>query len=175
MIGGLRELGLQVSDEEMALFMARFDQDHDRKLRYSEFCQAFLPQDSFHASLLAKKAPLTMYPQSLVPKQQIFYPETTELFLQAWTTHLQNEIQAEQLRILTQKKSQFSAHQAFKMIDVSNDGYIDKDDLRKFFSRHCLYVPDKELQALIERYDKELTGKINYNQFLGELTARRVF
>jgi len=36
-------------------------------------------------------------------------------------------------------------------------------------------VPDKELQALIERYDKELTGKINYNQFLAELTAKKIF
>jgi len=61
--------------------MARFDQDNDRKLRYSEFCQAFLPQDSFHASLLAKKAPLTMYPHSMLAKEQIFYPETIELFL----------------------------------------------------------------------------------------------
>lgn len=95
LIHGLKDLGLQVNNDEITLFMARFDQDHDRQLRYSEFCQAFLPQDSFHASLLAKKAPLTMYPQSLVPKEQIFYPETTELFLQAWTTHLQNEIQAE--------------------------------------------------------------------------------
>jgi len=76
---------------------------------------------------------------------------------------------------LTQKKTAFSAHQAFKLIDTSNDGFIDKEDLRKFFSRHCLYVPDKELQALIERYDKELTGKINYNQFLAELTAKKIF
>lgn len=155
--------------------MARFDQDNDRKLRYSEFCQAFLPQDSFHASLLAKKAPMTVYPRSITPKEHIFYPETAELFLQAWTTHLQNEIQAEQLRILTQKKTAFSAHQAFTLIDENKDGYIDKDDLRKFFSRHCMYVPDKELQALIERYDKELTGKINYDQFLSELTAKKIF
>ena len=76
---------------------------------------------------------------------------------------------------MTQKKNSFSANQAFKLIDVGNDGYIDKDDMRKFFSRHSLYVPDKELQALIERYDKELTGKINYNQFLSELTAKKIF
>ena len=134
--------------------MKRFDQDHDKKLRYSEFCQAFLPQDSFHASLLAKKAPLTMYPQAMIPKQQIFYPETTELFLQAWTTHLQNEIEAEQLRVITQKKQGFSVHNAFQMIDSNEDQFIDKEDLRQFFVRHCLYVPDKELQALIERYDR---------------------
>jgi hypothetical protein len=46
----------------------------------------------------------------MLGKQEIFYPETVELFLQAWTTHLQNEIQAEQLRVLTQKKTAFSAH-----------------------------------------------------------------
>jgi len=30
-------------------------------LKYSEFCDSFLPTDPFHASLLAKKAPLHMY------------------------------------------------------------------------------------------------------------------
>lgn len=41
--------------------MRRYDKDDDAKLRYSEFCDAFLPIDSFHASLLAKKPPLQMY------------------------------------------------------------------------------------------------------------------
>ena len=41
--------------------------------------------------------------------------------------------------------------------------------------RHCLYVPDKELQALIERYDRELSGKISYNEFLSELTAKSIY
>ena len=59
---GLRALGLDVTDDDLMLFMKRFDQDYDKLLKYAEFCQAFLPQDSFHASLLAKKAPLTMYP-----------------------------------------------------------------------------------------------------------------
>jgi hypothetical protein len=41
--------------------MKRYDKDEDSRLRYSEFCDAFLPTDSFHAGLLAKKAPLHMY------------------------------------------------------------------------------------------------------------------
>lgn len=49
--------------------MKRFDKDGDDRLRYSEFCDAFLPGDSFHASLLAKKAPLTMYPQTLIARE----------------------------------------------------------------------------------------------------------
>ena len=65
-------------------------------------------------------------------KDEIFYPETIELFLQAWTTHLRNEIQAEQIRMLTQRKNAFSAHQAFKLVDSNNDGFIDKDDVSQF-------------------------------------------
>ena len=59
---GLQELGLQVTDQELALFMKRFDKDGDNKLRYSEFADAFLPADTFHGSLLSNKGPLTMYP-----------------------------------------------------------------------------------------------------------------
>ena len=79
--------------------------------------------------MLAKKAPITVHPLARIPKEQLFYPETTELFLQAWTQHLQNEIKAEQLRVLTQKKANFSAIQAFKIIDSNSDGFIDKDDV----------------------------------------------
>lgn len=43
------------------MIMKRYDKDEDGRLRYSEYCDAFLPTDSFHASLLAKKAPLHMY------------------------------------------------------------------------------------------------------------------
>lgn len=95
---GLNDLGLHVGADELQLFMKRFDKDQDGRLRYSEFCDAFLPVDSFHASLLAKKAPLTMYPITSIPKNQVFYPETSQLFLQAWTVHLQNELEAAKLR-----------------------------------------------------------------------------
>ena len=70
-----------------------------------------------------------MYPQAVIPKEEMFYPETTELFLQAWTTHMQNEISAEQLRILTQKMPGFSAHTAFSLLDMNKDTAIDKDDV----------------------------------------------
>jgi Ca2+-binding EF-hand superfamily protein len=55
----LNELNCRHKEEELLLFMERFDRDKDGAVRYSEFCDAFLPIDSFHASLLAKKAPLS--------------------------------------------------------------------------------------------------------------------
>lgn len=84
---GLKELGLQATEQELILFMKRFDKDGDDKLRYSEFVDAFLPSDKFHGSLLVQKAPLTMFPQTLIPKEQVFYADTTSMFVNVWMTH----------------------------------------------------------------------------------------
>lgn len=35
--------------------MKRFDKDKDAVLRYAEFCEAFLPVDSYYATVLARK------------------------------------------------------------------------------------------------------------------------
>ncbi len=84
--------------QDILLYFSRYDKDEDGKLRYSEFCDGFLPTDSFHASLLAKKAPLHMYHMEL-QREKIFYNETKELFIKCWTTHLLNEGEAEKIRL----------------------------------------------------------------------------
>jgi len=58
---GLQIYNIFPQGDDIAYFMKRYDKDEDGRIRYSEFCDAFLPIDSFHASLLAKKAPLHMY------------------------------------------------------------------------------------------------------------------
>ncbi len=80
--------------------MKRFDRDCDGRLKYAEFCDAFLPVDSFHASLLAKKAPMQMF-NMVVSKDKIFYNETKHLFANAWMVHLRNEEENEKLRKTT--------------------------------------------------------------------------
>jgi Ca2+-binding EF-hand superfamily protein len=49
---------LTIQPKDLVLYMNRYDKDRDGSLRYSEFCDSFLPIDPFHAKLLAKKAPL---------------------------------------------------------------------------------------------------------------------
>jgi len=38
-------------------FLKVFDKNQDGRLKYSEFCDAFLPLDTVHASRLAQKPP----------------------------------------------------------------------------------------------------------------------
>jgi len=41
--------------------------------------------------------------------------------------------------------------------------------------RHSIYVAEQDILALIDRYDKTRDGKIAYNEFLEELTAKSIF
>jgi hypothetical protein len=152
--------------------MLRFDKDRDNHIKYSEFCDAFLPIDSFHASLLAKKAPLNTIPLSSLPRTEVFYSDTRKVFAEAWRVIFQNEVENDKLRIGSQRRPGFSSHDAFLALDSDHDSFLDKEDLRIFFSRRGQYVPDKELCGLIERYDKNRDGRISYTEFAAELTPR---
>jgi hypothetical protein len=50
--GLIKIVGLVPSSCEIELFFQRYDKDHDGLLRFSEFCDAFVPMDRDYAALL---------------------------------------------------------------------------------------------------------------------------
>lgn len=72
--------------------MRRFDKDGDQLLRYSEFCEAFIPIDTFYASMLAKKAPQVTNPSVM------FCPPTLNMYKDVWALHLRNEMLIDRIR-----------------------------------------------------------------------------
>mmetsp|Transcript_23468 Transcript_23468/g.17935 ORF Transcript_23468/g.17935 Transcript_23468/m.17935 type:complete len:155 (+) Transcript_23468:470-934(+) len=151
--------------------MKRYDKDEDGRIKYSEFCDAFLPIDSFHASLLAKKAPLHMYHVQL-SRDKIFYPETREMFQVAWKVHLRNEGEAEKIRFQLNARREFSPHQCFQAVDTKADGLIDKEEIKELLIKYNYYVSEKEICALIDRYDRKRDERITFPEFSEELKPR---
>lgn len=126
---------LAVSSRDIALYMSRYDRDRDGRLRYSEFCDSFLPIDPFHASLLAKKAPLLGGTALQTLRQELlFYPETRETLIACWRLHFENEREAERLRSqISGSFPRLDLYQCFQEIDSKNDGYIDTQEVIPFF------------------------------------------
>jgi hypothetical protein len=90
---------ITVQPRDLMLYMNRYDKDRDGRLKYSEFCDSFLPIDPFHAGLLAKKAPLHMKEIQSIRKDLLFYPETREILIACWRMHFEQELEAERIRV----------------------------------------------------------------------------
>lgn len=127
---GLKNLNLDASNQELAVLMKRFDKDNDNLLRYSEFCEAFLPVDSFHASMLAKKSPVPQMSNSYV-----FSPNTLDSYRDVWALHLRNEMLVERIRF--DNRGTILMQSAFEIVDENKDGYVDKEDVS--FSSYNFY------------------------------------
>jgi hypothetical protein len=121
MTGLLDYFNLPITGIDVSLYMSRFDRDRDGRLKYSEFCDSFLPIDPFHASLLAKKAPLNM--SNTVRKDLLFYPETKDLLVNCWRLHFDHEREAERVRQnFKSSYTTFDHFQCFKLLDTKQDG-----------------------------------------------------
>jgi hypothetical protein len=71
---GLNDLNLYPTQEDMDLFFARYDSDGDLRLRFSEFCKAFEPLDSYQASILNRRS--TNGPHSHLRRSDCFLEST---------------------------------------------------------------------------------------------------
>ena len=65
--------------------MKIFDKDNDGYLKYSEFCDAFLPLDTAHASQLAAKPPTVSLSNQNGPT---FNELTKNDYKNVWKTHI---------------------------------------------------------------------------------------
>lgn len=122
---------LAVSSRDISLYMTRYDRDRDGKLRYSEFCDSFLPIDRFHASLLAKKAPLLGGSSIQNLRQELlFYPETREILVACFRMHFDNEREAEKIRVkISGMIPHLDLYHCFQLIDIKNDGQLDTQEV----------------------------------------------
>jgi len=48
------------------------------------------------------------------------------------------------------------------LIDQKKDGVLDKEEIKEFLLKYSVYVSEKEIAALVDRYDLTKDGKITY-------------
>ena len=94
---GLNAIGVYPSNEELDLFIKRYDKNNDLRLRFSEFCDAFTPLDNYYGTLLNRRTSNDTRGR-LYSRDDCFLNETKIEFRNAWRVHFKNETYAESLR-----------------------------------------------------------------------------
>ena len=60
--------------------------------------------------------------------------------------------------------------QQFDLIDTDGSGYLDHDELKELFSQLGFEASKEEIDAMIEKADKDNNGEVDFEEFLSALS-----
>mmetsp|Transcript_15713 Transcript_15713/g.26495 ORF Transcript_15713/g.26495 Transcript_15713/m.26495 type:complete len:194 (-) Transcript_15713:9-590(-) len=171
--GLVNQLGIGPSQDELELFFSRYDQDKDGKLKFTEFCNAFLPIDSNHCAMLNQRHSNHRSSQFAHQNpQRVFVPLTLLDFKELLRTHFRVEVQAEHLRQQLDQSPIFSLKNAFQVCDGNRRGEITVNELRFLIESQGLYISDKDALSLMDKFDRGKRGSVNQAEFIQEMVPR---
>ena len=108
---------------------------------------AFLTNDNNYASMVSR-SPSNFIPNFL-KRDDVFLPQTASEFRNMLKTHLRVETLAESFRQRLNSIPGYNVFEAFSSLDLSENGSINAQDLRKMFESRGFFVPIKEVQQVI--------------------------
>jgi Ca2+-binding EF-hand superfamily protein len=165
----LRSLGLSFYVDEVRLFIKHFSPHSGTRLNFDEFSQTLLPKNRELARVVRSRLPFNAIP---VDRRRVFGGETQVLLNRVFRLHLDAERTAERLRQRLSRIPSFNLYDAFRAVDKSNDGVITLDEFRSILRDHGLYATEKDLESLMERYDKDRDGRVSYSEFVQEVRPK---
>jgi len=115
------------TNDELELFFQRYDKDRDGRLRFSEFCDAFMPQDRNYNLLLNQRSG-SRRPAGARP-EHVFIPVTLMDFKEMWRTHFRVEMLAEEVRHRLASNPVFNLKNAYEVLDFCGRGEISQEDI----------------------------------------------
>ena len=116
--GLVKHLGLVPSQDELELFFQRYDRDMDGSLRFTEFCDAFIPLDPHIGQILNTRQSMQRADIFISgPPEQYFLPVTIMDLKELFRTHFRIEVLMEDMRIQLEKNPLFELPLAFALIE----------------------------------------------------------
>lgn len=168
----IMDQGCYCHKDDVYNFTRRFDRDNDSKLLYSDFCEAVTPKDSYFAHALGQRKYKYIHIKE-IPKRNYFTAETREAFCHLFKAFFEVDEKIEIFKKRLTRKVNFNIHDAFACVDTYKQGRLTKEDLKRIMTRNGFCPTDTELIYLNARFDRDLKGYINYQEFMDEVLPRQ--
>ena len=164
LIQSLKEVGLFITNEDANIIFQKYDNNADGILDYEEFCDMILPKKFTDAKLLSEKYP----PNSF----NGFSPDTKNKISNVFTSIINGEKSIDNYRKQLTCLPCFSPYDLFNMINRNSCPGIYKEDLVYLLEKNCIFLKPFETEILIDRFEKNQDGVINYNEFTEEISPK---
>ena len=159
---GLAAIGVFPTQDEIDLFIKRYDTSGDRRLNMREFSDAFLALDASYAGMAERRGSNYRYP--IYRRDDCFMPATASAFGNIWRTHFRTEVTAETTRQSLQRNPYFNPYDAFNSLDANGNGVVSADEFRRMIQSRGFYVSDKEATEIVEKMDKNKDGRVTFSE-----------
>lgn len=161
---GLSAIGVFPTTSDMELYIKRYSKYHDGKVRFSDFCDSFTPTtDSYYASSLGARRS-NYWNKCCGARDDCFDAGTRVEFRSAWNTHFKVEAGCEGIRQRLRSFPCFDLYSAFLSCDLYSDGFISRDELRRFIDCRGFCVTDTDAKHLVDKMDQNKDGRVTYSE-----------
>lgn len=153
--------------DEVYLLLKHFAQNG--RLTFADFSEMISPKQIEYARILRNRSSNS---SEYFDNLTIFSSETLNLFFDTFSLILSAESLAERLRQKLTRMPEFSLHKAFSAIDKDRNGFITIDEFQNILHTHGIFASGKDLQSLLNKYDKNRDGRVSYSEFVEEITPK---
>ena len=94
------------------------------------------------------------------------------MYLSAFRTHFTVEENVEMTRKRLSRRPDFNIHEAYMAIDRDQNGCISRPEIRRILAENGVYATEKDLQMMVNRFDRNCDGRISYAEFMEELVPK---
>jgi Ca2+-binding EF-hand superfamily protein len=157
----LKEMGLYLNKDEMKYIFRKFNKNMNEYFEFEEFCEIILPKKYSSAKIMSEKKNGYNYEIS---------EETKSIISLLFKNIIEGEKSNENYRIKIWKNGEYSGSDLFNEIKKSYSIGIYKEDFANFMKKNKYKVSNAELELLMERFDKNKDGMIDYKEFLNEIS-----
>ena len=155
--------------DELYLLVKHYSHLQDNRLRFADFSEIFAPKQEEYSRILRTRSSANLIgPDRL----KVFTRETLNSFLSVFRLILDAEAVAERVRQRLSRMPDFSMFQAFNAVDKDRNGFITIDEFQSILHNHRIFASSKDLQSLMEKYDKNKDGRVSYSEFIEEVTPK---
>lgn len=157
----LRDTGISHSDLEVSALIRQYDGNEDQRLSEPEFEQLILP-----ASDIALRTVVT---QRVRPA--VLSADSSQTFKALLEAELRYQQRVETAKMTLFAQSDFSLVEAFRAVDSSNMGYLDRAALKWFLRKYEYDINDSDLDAIFRRWDTDDDERLAYREFTEAMTS----
>ena len=161
----LSELQVSFLPDEVYLLVRQYSSVQDSRVRFSDLERMWVPKQYKNAIL--SRSPLRVPP--LYPLEA-FSALTVKKIALVFSLLLRAERRAEDIRHSLLDGT--NLYDLFQSINLSSDGYISSEEFLRIFRDYGIKLSPRDIEKLVERYDKNMDKRVDYSEFVQELTPK---